>query len=253
MPGTRTCRIGTSGYEYPHWRGIFYPEDLPRKRWFGFFVEHYDTVEVNNTFYRLPAERVFDAWREQAPAGFLYALKFSSYGTHRKRLREPAEPIERYVGRARRLESHLGPILVQLPPRWRCNLGRLADFVALLPASLRWAIEFRDPSWLCPEVFDLLAAHRLALCVHDLLPRHPRLATADFVYLRFHGGDYAGRYSRQFLAAEARRIRQDLAADRDVFAYFNNDLHGHALHNALDLKRYVAAGHATATRVEASL
>lgn len=242
MPSAASVRIGTSGYEYPHWKGIFYPEELPRKHWFEHFAARFDTVEVNNTFYRLPAEHVFDLWRERAPEGFLYALKFSSYGTHRKRLRDPAEPIERFVSRASRLQSHLGPILVQLPPKWKCNLERLAGFVERLPGDFRWAVEFRDPSWLCPEVFELLGARRVGLCIHDMLPRHPRAVTADFVYLRFHGGDYAGSYSRQFLVAEAARIRRDLAAGRDVFAYFNNDLQGHALHNALDLKQYVLPG-----------
>ncbi len=233
-------RIGTSGYEYAHWRGRFYPEDLPKKRWFGHFAEHFDTVEVNNTFYRLPRPGTFGAWREQAPAGFVYALKFSSYGTHRKRLREPQEPIERFTGRARRLGPHLGPILVQLPPRWKVNLERLEGFVRLLPRDLRWAVEFRDASWLCEEVFALLGEHGVALCVHDMLPDHPRHITADFIYLRFHGGRYEGNYSHQFLAAEAARIRGELARGRDVYVYFNNDLQGHALHNAADLRRYVA-------------
>lgn len=240
--GQGSWRVGTSGYEYAHWRGRFYPHALPKKRWFDYFAEHYDTVEVNNTFYRLPQAETFDAWREQAPDGFLYALKFSSYGTHRKRLRDPAEPIERFTSRARRLHGHLGPILVQLPPRWKCNLERLAGFVRLLPDDLRWAVEFRDPSWLCEEVFALLGEHRVALCVHDMLPDHPRRITADFLYLRFHGGRYDGDYSRQFLTAEAARIREELDAGCDVYAYFNNDLQGHALHNAADLRRYLERG-----------
>lgn len=246
--GQGAWRIGTSGYDYAHWRGVFYPKGLPKRGWFEHFAAHFDTVEVNNTFYRLPGPDVFDAWREQAPPDFLFALKFSSYATHRKRLREPAEPIARFIHRAQRLGAHLGPILVQLPPRWHVDLVRLRGFVERLPRELRWAVEFRDPSWLCEEVFELLERHGVALCVHDLLPAHPRRMSADFLYLRFHGGDYSGNYSCRFLAAEARRIRAVLGAGRDVFAYFNNDRDGHALHNALDLRRYVVGSRGRAAR-----
>src|ERR1051325_8362456 len=119
-------RIGTSGYQYTHWKGAFYPRNLPRSQWFAYYARHFETVEINNTFYRLPTAQVFDAWRAAAPAGFLYALKFSSYGTHRKRLREPKQPVQLYLSRAKRLQTALGPILVQLPPHLRVNLERLA-------------------------------------------------------------------------------------------------------------------------------
>lgn len=235
---TGMLRVGTSGYQYDHWKGRFYPEDLPKRRWFEHYARHFDTVEINNTFYRLPEAAVFDAWREAAPAGFLYALKFSRYGTHRKRLREPAQPIRLYTSRARRLKTHLGPVLVQLPPRWHVNPERLAAFLARLPAALRWAVEFRDPTWLTEPVFDLLAKHGVALCIHDMLPDHPRRLTADFTYLRFHGEHYGGSYSAQALAAHARRIRAWLAQGVDVYAYFNNDAEAHAVRNAAALRRY---------------
>lgn len=235
-------RVGTSGYQYDHWKGAFYPADLPRSEWFAYYARHFDTVEINNTFYRLPGPNVFDAWGTAAPPGFIYALKFSGYGTHRKRLKDPQQPIELFVGRARRLRHALGPILIQLPPRFKVNRERLEPFVRALPRPPRWAIEFRDPSWLCEPVFDLLAAHGVALCLHDMLPDHPRRITADFTYLRFHGRRYSGNYSPQVLVANARRIRAWLADGVDVYAYFNNDVGGHAVHNALDLRRYVLGG-----------
>lgn len=242
MSGGGELRVGTSGYQYDHWRGRFYPPDLRKSRWFAFYAAHFDTVELNSTFYRLPGPHVFDAWRAAAPPGFLYALKFSRYGTHRKRLRDPRQPIRLFLERARRLKSCLGPVLVQLPPRWHLNYGRLAEFVAQLPRHRRWVIEFRDPSWLCEPVFTLLAKHGVALCVHDMLPDHPRRLTADFTYVRFHGRRYSGNYAAQALAAQARRIRAYLADGIDVYAYFNNDAEGFAVRNALDLRRYVDGG-----------
>lgn len=232
-------RVGTSGYQYDHWKELFYPADLPRSAWFAFYARHFDTVEINNTFYRLPGSNVFDAWRSAAPPGFLYALKLSRYGTHRKRLKEPKQSVDLFVSRARRLRGTLGPILVQLPPHWRVNVERLEGFLSVAPRSLRWTVEFRDPSWLCEPVFERLAAHNVALCIHDIIPDHPCRVTADFTYLRFHGRRYHGSYTPRALAAQARRIREFLDSGLDVYAYFNNDIGGHAVRNALDLRRYV--------------
>lgn len=236
-------RVGTSGYQYDHWKGVFYPVDLPRSEWFAFYARHFDTVEINNTFYRLPEPHVFDAWRADAPAGFLYALKFSRYGTHRKRLKDPRQPLDLFVPRARRLRASLGPILVQLPPHWRVNVERLETFLAAMPGSLRWTVEFRDPSWLCEPVFELLTRYNVALCLHDMIDEHPVRITADFTYLRFHGRRYGGSYPARTLAAQARRVREYMANGLDVYAYFNNDIGGHAVRNALDLRRYVEGVH----------
>ena len=233
-------RIGTSGYQYPHWRGAFYPEALPVSRWFDYYADRFDTVEINNTFYRLPEAGVFDAWCERAPPGFLYALKFSRYGSHLKRLLEPRKSLSRFVIRARRLRRHLGPILVQLPPRWRADPGRLDRFLRAAPRHLRWAIEFRDPSWLAEPVYRVLRAHRAALCVHDLIPEHPRLVTAPWVYLRFHGAGLAGGYTARALAAIAHEVREHRSAGRDVYAYFNNDAGGWAVRNAATLRELCA-------------
>jgi uncharacterized protein YecE (DUF72 family) len=234
-----SCRIGTSGYQYDHWRGGFYPVDLPKRKWLAWYAKQFDTVEINNTFYRLPGAETFDAWRESAPRGFLFALKFSRYGSHLKHLKDPGASVGAFVERARRLERCLGPILVQLPPHWSPDLERLAGFLAAAPRALRWAFEFRDPRWLCEPVYELLREHGAALCVHDLIEGHPREITADWVYLRFHGDHYAGSYSRQHLVAAARLIEGYRSRGLDVHAYFNNDLGGHAVRNALDLRRYV--------------
>jgi uncharacterized protein YecE (DUF72 family) len=234
-------RVGTSGYQYPHWRGDFYPRKLATREWFGHYADRFDTVEINNTFYGLPEADTFDRWREQAPAGFRYALKFSRYATHLKRLRDPAGPLELFLERAERLKSHLGPLLVQLPPHWGAAPERLDAFLREAPRRHRFAVEVRDPSWLCREVYDVLRKRRAALVIHDGLEDrdHPVLRTADWVYLRFHGVRYGGSYSPQALGGQARRIRRWLAAGHDVYAYFNNDLGGHAPRDAADLRRFV--------------
>ncbi len=240
--GQGELRVGTSGYQYNHWREILYPADLPTKRWFEHYAQQFDTVEINNTFYNLPAASVFDDWRERAPPNFRFALKFSRYGTHMKKLKDPDEPIQRFIERAERLKAFLGPILVQLPPRWRVDAGRLAAFLQAAPRRHRWAVEMRDESWLCDPVYKVLERHNAALCIHDLVHGHPWRMTADWAYLRFHGTSqrkYSGDYSPQKLAALARRLARLLHDGRDVYAYFNNDAEGHAVKNAASLREYV--------------
>ena len=144
--------IGCSGWNYRHWKGAFYPETMRSPQWFSFYSEHFDSVEINNTFYNLPDEEVFDQWRQQAPPGFRYAVKASRYLTHMKKLRDPVEPVERLITRARRLGPHLGPILYQLPPRWRSNSERLRGVLEILPRDLVHVFEFRDVSWYNDEV-----------------------------------------------------------------------------------------------------
>jgi uncharacterized protein YecE (DUF72 family) len=231
-------RVGTSGYQYGHWRRRFYPERLAKREWFAHYAERFDTVEINSTFYRLPEAAVFDAWRESAPAGFCFALKFSRYGSHLEHLKHPVDSIGAFLERARHLRDRLGPILVQLPPRWAPDAERLARFLAAAPRERRWAVEFRDARWLCEPVFAVLRAHGAALCLHDLIEDHPRELTADWAYLRFHGGPRGGGYSPQQLAAEARRIERYRARGLDVYAYFNNDLRAHAVRDAAALRGY---------------
>jgi uncharacterized protein YecE (DUF72 family) len=232
-------RIGTSGYQYKHWQGVLYDRGLPKKDWFARYAEFFDTVEINNTFYRLPAAGTFDTWREQVSGNFLYALKFSRYGSHLKKLKDPEATIGLFVERASRLGSCLGPILVQLPPGWHADPARLASFLDAAPSQYRWAVEFRDRDWLQDDIFAILAEHKVALCIHDMIDNHPIIRTADWIYLRFHGKHYEGSYSHQYLTAQADRIEGWLKDGHDVYAYFNNDARGHAVDNARALKRYV--------------
>lgn len=235
--------VGTSGYQYDHWQGMLYPDDAPRDDWFGIYADTFDTVEINNTFYNLPDAGTFDQWRERAPNGFIYALKFSRFGTHMKKLSDPEQPIEAFVENARRLGDHLGPILVQLPPNWNVNADRLHAFLEVTPDDLRWAVELRDESWLCDEVYAVLREHNAALCLHDMIDDHPRQVTASWVYRRYHGmrgGDkYAGTYPHQQLSADAQRLREHIDDGQDVYVYFNNDEKGHAPRDAQDLRRYL--------------
>lgn len=234
-------RIGTSGYQYDHWAGVFYPKVLPRGRWFEHYAEHFDTVEINNTFYNLPAPETFDSWKQRAPKGFCYALKFSRYGSHLKRLRDPDSTIAKFTECADRLGRFLGPILVQLPPRWHADPQRLEAFLDAAPSKYRLAVEFRDRDWLCERVYTVLRRHRAALVIHDMMGEHPDVVTTNWVYFRFHGPDerYRGDYPHQTLSAYAKRIEGYISRGMDVFAYFNNDLEGHAVFNAADLRRYV--------------
>ncbi len=233
--------IGTSGWNYKHWRGIFYPEKLPVSRWFDFFQQHFSTVEINNTFYREAPDKTYDSWRDQAPEGFCYAVKAHRYLTHLKRLHEPADSLERVVKGARRLDDHLGPLLYQLPPAFKRtdeNVERLADFLRILPQDLKHCVEFRDKSWWeTPHTFDLLREHNVAFCCHDSRGTEtPCMATADFAYIRFHGGvGHSGNYSQNSLRESARRLERLAADGCDVYAYFNNDVGGHAIHNAQTL------------------
>ncbi len=234
------CFIGTSGWIYSHWRQVFYPADLPQSRWFEHYVQHFGTVEINYSFYRLPSERAFDRWREEAPTGFIYAVKANRYLTHVKRLKDAAEPLERFLSRARRLRDRLGPILWQLPPRWHVNLERLETFVRLLPRDLVHVFEFRDVSWFVEPVFDLLTEHALSFCIMSMPGIDcPVRATSSVVYIRMHGSGlvYGGQYSPEELAGWAAHVRRFLAEGRDVYVYFNNDAFGFAVENALELRR----------------
>lgn len=240
-----TVRIGTSGYVYPHWRGVYYPPDLPQREWFARYARDFDTVEINNTFYRLPEAGVFERWGQAAPSGFLYAFKASRYLTHLKKLKDPGAPLDKLISRARQAGGSLGPFLYQLPPHWRVNLERLQIFLQVLPGDLIHVLEFRDDSWFCPEVKDLLSRFGAAFCIHDHpdVEACPSWGTADTIYLRLHGpGEvaYAGSYPEAFLQQTAERITAWQKEGRTVFVYFNNDLGGHAVCNALALKHLLA-------------
>ncbi len=238
MPGV--ARIGCSGWVYPDWRGVVYPADAPQRTWFEIYARRFDTVELNTTFYRLPRAETVEGWARQAPPGFRYAVKLGQYCTHRKKLKHPGQWLPNHLDRVAGLGEHLGPNLVQLPPRWRRDVGRLDAFLAAAPDSIRWAVELRDPTWLEEEVFACLARHRAALCIHDLLDDHPWVRTTDWTYVRFHGPraePYRGRYGSARLAAPAATLADWLDAGTDAWVYFNNDDDGHAVTDAEDLRR----------------
>jgi len=232
-------RIGTSGWHYNHWTGLFYPAKLPKSKWFKHYAKHFDTVEINNTFYQLPKEVSVERWRKQAPADFVYTVKANRYITHIKRLKDAAEPIETFFERMNLLKEKLGPVLYQLPPSMQKDLQRLRDFVKLLPKKSITVFEFRHNSWFSGDVFSLLDESGCSFCIHDMPGiQTPRVVTSDIIYIRFHGptGKYAGSYSKSSLRAWAAWLKDNVKKTRGVYVYFNNDTNAHAVSNAKTLK-----------------
>jgi uncharacterized protein YecE (DUF72 family) len=218
-----TIHVGTSGYNYPEWRGTFYPAEFPASEMFGFYAERFRTVEINYTFYRMPTPKTTTAWRDQAPVGFAYALKAPRHITHEKRLKDCADSLAFFCDSARILGPHLGPLLFQLPPNMKCDLPRLEAFLKLLPSDVRTAFEFRHESWLSEEVFTLLNAHAAALCIADTGDKTtPARATARHGYFRLRDEGYT--------AADLDRWAHLIAAKaanwEAVFVYFKHEEEG---------------------------
>lgn len=240
--------IGTSGWTYSSWKGVFYPSDLPSRQYLEFYAKEFPTTEVNYSFYHLPRPSTYEKWATQVPDEFIFALKASRFITHVKRLVDVEEAWTTFVQNALAVGSHLGPILLQFPPSFRCYRPKLAAFLrsAQRPAPksrpLRLVFEFRHESWFMEEIYSLLSRHNAALCIADS-PRYPRkdVLTADFVYLRFHGRTdlFASKYTESELAEEAKQIRRYLRDGRDAYVYFNNDALGHAIANARMLTHMV--------------
>jgi uncharacterized protein YecE (DUF72 family) len=248
------AHIGCSGWHYKSWKGLIYPPELPTTAWLRDYTRRFSTVELNNSFYRLPSEETFAAWREQVPRGFLFSVKASRFLTHIKRLREPDEPIQRLLAHARPLGPTFGPVLYQIPPRWFPDPERLETFLAALPRRLTpvsktrlfHVLEMRDPRGYEPWVLDLLRQYDVSLCVHDMPgSESPLVMVGPIVYVRFHGygAKYGGSYPDPVLEEWAEWIRRAQATGRDVFAYFNNDVNGHAVYDAERLRLRVE-GHA---------
>jgi uncharacterized protein YecE (DUF72 family) len=234
---------GTSGWSYNHWRGLFYPADLPQREWFTHYSRHFPTVEINYTFYRLPAAKTFVRWRDQSPSGFTYALKAPRSITHLKKLRDCSDLLEVFLERARLLGDKLGPILYQLPPNWKCDASRLGDFLGIVPEDLVQVFEFRDQSWYCDRVLGLLAESNVGFC-YSSLPglACPLVSTGRILYARMHGigVKYGGCYTRGQLKDLAGRLQNFVNLGYDVFVYFNNDAQAYAVENAYDLRLLVA-------------
>jgi len=235
LASTPLLQIGTSGWVYKHWMDIFYPPQLPGSEQLPFYAQHFPTVEVNFSFYRLPERSVFETWRTQTPPEFLFAVKGSRYLTHMKKLKDPDEPLSRLMERVSGLEEKLGPILFQFPHTWSLNSDRLESFLDLLTAypHQRYTFEFRHQSWLIPQVYKLLERAGAALClpVSPTVPLDIHLS-APWTYIRMHSGRWGIGYSDEELSTWATPIRSFLQQGIDVYLYFNNDPEGHALRDA---------------------
>lgn len=243
---TAPILIGTSGWSYDHWKGPFYPQDLPSRRMLAHYAATFSSVEINNSFYRLPERRMLRQWATTVPEGFVFAVKASRYITHMKKLKDPKSSCRRFFDRIGALGAKLGPIVFQLPPRWSFNESRLGEFLSALPPDHRYAFEFRDRSWLNEQAYQLLADHGACLCVYDYEGyTSPRRATTDFFYLRLHGpyaDAYRGRYGDTTLRRWAGDVRRWAAQGKSVYCYFDNDEAGYAAADAQRLQRLVEGG-----------
>jgi uncharacterized protein YecE (DUF72 family) len=232
--------IGTSGYHYKHWVGKFYPDGMKPPQMLAFYVKHFDTVEINNSFYRLPSTAAFENWRDSTPKGFCFAVKASRFITHMKKLKDPESGLSNFLPRAEALGTKLGPIVFQLPPHWRCDTERLAEFLEHLPRRHRYSFELRDTTWHTHSVFELLSRYNAAFCIYELAGfQSPLEITADFSYIRLHGPKekaYQGNYSHTSLVKWASRIKQWREELKAVYLYFDNDEAGYAATNAMELK-----------------
>lgn len=237
--------LGTSGYSYQHWKGVFYPRDLAQARLLEFYCRHFATVELNVTFYHLPKQQVFAGWFQRTPPDFCFAAKGSRFITHIKKLKDCGQPLQVFKENAAALGEKLAVCLWQLPPNLQYNSERLEGFCQLLTDEYpekRHAFEFRHASWLHEECYDILSAHAFALCI-PVGPGYPRQEqmTAAFSYIRFHGSETQGNsaYTDKELAQWAAKIKQSLR-QRDIYAYFNNDAQAFAIANAKKLRDYLA-------------
>jgi uncharacterized protein YecE (DUF72 family) len=231
--------IGTSGWHYDDWRGIFYPDKLPKAGWLEFYASHFPTLELNNTFYRLPPETVFTKWYESTPPGFIFSVKVSRYITHIKRLKDCAKEVDNFMSRATLLKDKLGPLLYQLPPGLHRDDDRLKAFLDVLPRGFKHVIEFRHASWFEDGVFEILHKYNTGFCIFNM-PKltSPLISTSDFAYIRFHGKDslYSSSYSDEEMEDWAEKITALAKKIKAAYIYFNNDTAGYALRNAETLR-----------------
>ncbi|GGF28494.1 DUF72 domain-containing protein [Flavobacterium limi] len=232
--------IGTSGWAYKHWRGTFYPENLKVKDHFSYYQKFFNTVEINNTFYRMPADKTLQDWESHVQDDFVYVIKANRFITHMKKLHDPQNSLLIFMEKVKFLEKKLGPILFQLPPTLHVDIKLLEDFLITLSTKNRYVFEFRSQSWYMPEVYQLLEKYNCAFCIYELAGHiSPIQITADFVYVRLHGptaAKYQGSYSDEVLKEWADQCLQWLKT-KDVFVFFDNDEKGYAPFNALQLKK----------------
>ncbi len=237
-----SIRIGTSGWNYPHWKGLFYDEEIPKTKWLEFYTRHFSTVEANTTFYHLPKPATVENWRNRSPEGFLWTVKASRYITHMKKLRDPHDSLERFYDAIERFGEKLGPILFQLPPMLKYDEAVFDAFCRALHPGHRYALEVRHADWIRDEVLQDLRDHGIAFCIADTAGRFPYVeaVTADFVYIRLHGSQalYGSDYTEEELQAWAKKIRK---WKRDTYVYFDNDARAFAPKNAARLKEILGA------------
>lgn len=234
-----TIHIGTSGWHYSHWVGPFYPDHTSPRDFLRFYSNNFSAVEINSSFYSLRSKDAFAGWRDSSPSAMVFACKASRYITHLKKLKEPQQSTQKFFNAVDVLGDKLGPVLFQLPPRWKANPGRLRTFLAALPSGYRFAFEFRDHTWFSSEIYNILSRHGAALCAYDLDGyRSPVELTADFAYVRLHGpdGPYEGDYDGRTLYGWVRRFRHWQDAGNDVYCFFDNDENGYAARNALTMQ-----------------
>jgi uncharacterized protein YecE (DUF72 family) len=236
--------IGTSGFSYDDWKGRFYPDGLKSRQWLEYFAGIFDTVELNSTFYHLPAAKVVRSWHDRTSKDFTFAVKASRYITHRLKLADAEESLKLFYGRVREFGSKLGPILFQLPPSLRIDLEKLRDFCRLLKKSYNHVIEFRHESWHRDDVMEVLKEYNVCACFVSM----PGLesieeVTSNFIYIRFHGSSelYASRYTKKQLSVWARLLNEYSRQNLDIYAYFNNDYNAYAVQNALTLKEMLSS------------
>lgn len=237
-----SIHIGTSGWHYEHWKGHFYPKDLPSDHFLAYYARYFQTAEINNTFYHLPGEKAVAEWRDAVPSGFIFAVKASRYITHMKKLNDPQQALSLFFKRVETLGDKLGPILFQLPPHWHFNLERLKAFLQTLPHNFRYAFEFRDGSWINDSTSQVLVEHNATFCIYDFAgTESPKIVTSDLLYVRLHGpkAAYAGRYDTKTLAEWAENFLTWKSQDKQIFCYFDNDEAGYAVQDALRLKEMV--------------
>jgi uncharacterized protein YecE (DUF72 family) len=238
--------IGTSGWQYRHWKGPFYPSQLSNDALLDYYCGCFQTVEINNSFYRLPEKETLRRWRKGVPRGFIFSFKANRYITHMKKLKDPTESLSRMLDGVDSLGDCLGPILFQLPPGWKFNSERFLNFLEALPTRYRYAFEFRDPSWLVPGVYEALSEAGAAFCIYEIEGRiSPAQVTADFVYIRLHGPEsepYRGRYPTKTLAGWAGALASWSEEGKEVFCYFDNDEAGYAAQDAARLREMSKKG-----------
>ncbi len=242
MKGDAAVHVGTSGWHYAHWKGPFYPDDLPDPEMLAFYAGRFSTVEINNTFYHLPRKETLAGWRDSVPAGFIFSVKASRFITHMKKLHDVRKPLSVFFGTVDALGDKLGPVLFQLPPKWRLNAERLQKFLSVLPKDYRYALEFRDPSWFASEVYGALSEFGVSFCIYDLAGSlSPKEITSDLVYIRLHGpdGPYRGRYDTAALAGWAGTFAAWRKKGKEIYCYFDNDEAGYAAGDALRLLKMI--------------